>query len=1324
MDYSILNKVAVRVSIDSKPTGSGVILKNDNNIFIITAEHCIKNLKNNISIDFYNSSEGNFAQEELSKDDFEIIKSNDSKIDVVFIKIIASKSGIWIDSPEIKLVSNIFDEKKDFIFRGFPKAYENLAPANIEVSLVDQTNNSSFIIKPKNEKFDNSSYGYEQIMEGFSGSGVYFYLRGSIYLVGIVSKFIGEIIRFKAFEIFFAKSVLPEIRIYEKNDIPFEFFNIELLSDFKRQLEESENYIYIFKPETALMQLGRIENAIKKSLLPQKEKDKLLAESSFLRGIALISLEKPSSESSELVLNAYTFDSNIIKYKERAALVYYLLNEEDKSLELVKEVLKSEPFNARAWALKINLATDDVDVPCIVLEKPRFVYNRFIHSLKGKEIPTIEDLRESFGHISENVSTPTVEQIDFDNFLFYLFLSIYFLNDQNEKVRIKSRNKTQKIVSKKEEKGAEILEVLITKLARTEVEDTNLIKQASFYYELSKYKLNPTKIYALRLFTLFIENQLISQTLMKVFDIVFALLDFDLHEEVIQIIEKSEIELFDPNFYLIRAESLEKISKSQEAKNYYEKFVTEITNVDAVKLQNLLISIDALQKYEIENNLIHSYILNKTYLDEFAQNLLEGYIYRMDREKKEFSKSMANNVIVHWEKLHFNYKMAVVAIYCGIGELDKGIELFRPMLNGSDEELYLDQYIEILSLSKNYNKELLEKLEIWRLNFSPKVHFLLLELDLYRKIDNYQKIEEISKYGLEKFPEENRFKFLLIDVLYKQRKITHLEQYLDDSIFTFDFPSDNIFYLSHICIITNRVELGLELAYRQLKKFPLNNDIKMAYWGIMLKLKEQNLPINPEIVDFETIIELEVDEENDLYEISIDNYDSNPIIKSIFHKRVGDIIEYNVKFHKSKIKIITIYNKYIGEFQRIIREVNKPLSGGLPVKSMKILDENGEFNIEDFNKKLQEFYGENGLKNRIENEKIIENYQRKIIGFSQICNLLFDGNYFDCFEGLTTRPILGMNLIPLSQQNNYALTKETEFVLDFTSILLFQSLSEKIEFKDYNFYISQSTKDLIVKEIYELELSSKEKMELSILPNQVIPIVYPEIFLDNKLSKLNKILCWVEQNCKIDYIDLSLDNTDIFERLSSEVEKRHVEHTILISYKPNRILITDEKLYYSNPMVYLMSTENFFKSINYQIWEIAKLQMIGLNYKGLSLTSNTLYNAFEKSRIVIKNDQNLFQSALKNLEGEHNPNIKNIGEALKFIKDLFSINLDLPSRISLTKQIFIAIFKEPYFDISRENFKKISNMINREFYLLGDASEIVKRCLKEVLRNLQLIDDN
>lgn len=1318
-------KISPKLRIDGKNTSSSVVLNDNGTLYVLTAKHCLNDLISKISLDFYNTSNGKFESYDLAYNDYEMI-STDESIDMAILKL---KAGVLMpEIPSIKLANDVFSKKKEFFLQGFFTGNEFRKSEKIKVYYTDLEENGFRV--GTNEKLDDEVNSAQENVVGLSGSGCFFEINQDIYLIGITKKFVSKIQRFIILDFEQIRKNISQIKIYDVSQIPFDSPNIELIRDFKRQLSEAEEYIYHFKPTTAQIEVERIQKSIELSSIPSKDKDILLAECFFIKGIALISLEQNGNESNELLLKAYNLVPNEIKYKERAASVFYIIDKQDTRIPiLIEEVLSKDPYNPKVWALKNTLSDTEIVIPKLVLVKPKYRYSTFILRIGEVRTFNMNELNVDFGHISEDEISINSDDITYDTFQYYMFLGIYFLNSGNDNIR--KLSKVKKKPTSKATKGANILRILIEKLSNSELQNTNDYKQTYFFFEYSKYKVEPTKRQALRLYDLFIDDEFTSKFLFKAFEIVFALLDYDLHNEIIEVINTTKVEEIDISYKLLKSRSLQALGNNNEAITCLFEYLKDIDILDNLDLNNTSEAINILQSLGSDSNEIYLTLQGKRFGKPYYKNLLDSYTLRLTQDEETKCYDIAHDVIQsYWSELEHNEQIMVIAILASTGYLDKAIELFKPILNiEKDRNIekdkhYKDIYIQILWFNGKHNIELLQLLRDWRLYNEPQETFLKYEIQLSLQLDNYAQIEEICTLGIASFPMNNEFKYHLICALFKQNKLDTVSPYLDDSLLNLILVPEAMIHLAEICIRANKIILGLELAYQQVKKIPDNIDIQMSYWSLFLLIDNEYFETQEKhtLVEIGTVVKFEIENETDFFDVTNTSLASNPIIASIYQKQIGETVLVTTHVHTNTGKILGIYDKYQGELNRISSKIEKPLSGGLPVKSLKFENsDDGSFDIELFNQKLQNEFGIDGYIRQLEQNKIIEQYQNKEIGFFSLCISLFSGNFITCFDAITRDINFGVIIVPLMYQREIKFTQDVSFVLDLTSILLFHTLSNHISFQDYNFYIAQSTKDIIINSIYELQSSLQDTMAITILPDKVIPFFYPDNHREIKLKKLNCVLDWVNENCKIDYPTHIIDERKIMELLRTcSTLKKSVLTNLLITQKGNKILISDDFFYHksnASASVEIISTEYFIRQMNPQLWEYAKLEMIQMNYKGLTLTTDTLINIFEKTRIITNMNSNHLSSAFENLEGSYNPQVGNVDEALGFIKYLFSISSDRGRKIMITKLIFTAILKDPYIEISNRSLETLYSKIELVLYLLGDAPTIVKKCLDDVWHN-------
>ena len=912
--------------------------------------------------------------------------------------------------------------------RGFPKILKTF-PNNLDLKLKD-TGDLSFEVKVTDETFDTSVNNYEDVMEGYSGSGVFFHLNQELYLVGIVCTFFPDYVKFKAFNISSFISLLQEIQVFTQNDIPFELSNIELTNDLRRQLSEAEKYVQHYKVVTAQKEVESIRNAINLSSLPQKVKEELLAECNFLEGTILRIISKDKPKSDELIIKAHVLQPENIKYQERVTQVYYDTSKDDPKVNiLIEQVLTKDPFNPRMWSLKQHISNEVIEVPDIVKNKPLFIYHKFVYRNGSNKRIMYEELKVEFGHLTEFVPTPSLEDINSESFNYYFFLGVYLLNIDNVKIRrrLHGKNSEPAPITDKERKGRDILEVIHQKVRTIEIPDSQLAKQAIFFYEFARYRINPSKQQSLKLYVSFINDVFILTELRKAFDIVFALLDYDLYNEVVEVIEKSKIEEEDPSFYILRAEALEKLGRKSDSMKCTEKYLSEIQKVDELALSNMLDSIATLlSSKESKGDYLLKLLSNKIYTIDYYEDLLKAWILCFDSENHAEGKTIVYRLISIWEKIEGMSRLRIVAILGEIGDLEKAIELARPILDYDTENIHLEAFINSLWHCKQYSQELYDLLQKWRLNFSPKLNFLLHELSICHRLDNHAKIEEICIDGLRQFSKNEQLIFGLVRVLYIQNKLSDIPQYLDDSILQFNLTSVDLLNLSIICVRVGKPELGLELAYLELKKNYESVSSQMQYWNIYRHYESRNSVIKYETVELGTTVGLKIGDETLIYDVTNENIETNPIIKEIYQKKLNDTVHIQNRYQDDSVTINFIYDKYSGEVAKIMKKADEPLAGGLPVKFLNIatnedgsIDRDGTFQI------IQQQYGVQGLLDKWDRDKTIEEYQSDEIGFWLLCNSLFSGNPFDCFETIIQDVNLGVTLSPITKQKRFEINQDT-----------------------------------------------------------------------------------------------------------------------------------------------------------------------------------------------------------------------------------------------------------------------------------------------------------
>ncbi|MBE7645183.1 trypsin-like serine protease [Tenacibaculum finnmarkense genomovar ulcerans] len=186
MITDILEKSCVRITIKKEGEninqGSGVIIVNDNNYYVLTAFHCLGDSLPNIN-DIYIETQEDYKSE-FKKINIVSIKSSDDIKDWVLIKI------DFHDEENLLQKINLgkgFINKEQVVFYGYQGILNTqFRFFNGEINLVT-TNKQEFVIKLKNDSFSQGDLDGNEVAQGLSGSGVFIEKNEKLFLIGILN---------------------------------------------------------------------------------------------------------------------------------------------------------------------------------------------------------------------------------------------------------------------------------------------------------------------------------------------------------------------------------------------------------------------------------------------------------------------------------------------------------------------------------------------------------------------------------------------------------------------------------------------------------------------------------------------------------------------------------------------------------------------------------------------------------------------------------------------------------------------------------------------------------------------------------------------------------------------------------------------------------------------------------------------------------------------------------------------------------------------------------------------------------------------------------
>ena len=220
---NFISKYSVRISISDTPNGSAIIIPMPTGEYdyVITAKHCLIEkekgiLYENISIDFWNESEGVFYDNSLQINHKQIILPKNDDLDLALIVLKKTDSSSFFQKGnESFSCGDSLSSQKDFFFRGFPKGMDN-EPHNQPCQYSSSDTN---YLKLSASQLETNDTGANANADGFSGSGVWFKYQSRFYLTSIVKDFNKALPTFKTIKINKVNEILGAYSEYKNIEL-------------------------------------------------------------------------------------------------------------------------------------------------------------------------------------------------------------------------------------------------------------------------------------------------------------------------------------------------------------------------------------------------------------------------------------------------------------------------------------------------------------------------------------------------------------------------------------------------------------------------------------------------------------------------------------------------------------------------------------------------------------------------------------------------------------------------------------------------------------------------------------------------------------------------------------------------------------------------------------------------------------------------------------------------------------------------------------------------------------------------------------------------
>ncbi|WP_163325035.1 PIN domain-containing protein [Draconibacterium mangrovi] len=1017
----------------------------------------------------------------------------------------------------------------------------------------------------------------------------------------------------------------------------------KLLEDeWKRQLVVYKENILNFKPKTALNLLLKLEESFATNdVKPSKS---LLSSIEFLKA-QCYELIGNSKEMYQSYIKANQLNSATIQIKERACYSYAKIKENEKSNNLIEEILKYDEFNSWAWAVKIildegrNLESHILGTPLLVRNDWNFKRLVYLNILNGSDFAHQLEIFNKYEFLNESYDEEPLTLSNYKKALFVVqinltqLLSAPFLeftrNQTNDIKLIKNINI--------------IFRHFINEMAESEI--LGNFKTVEFCYYFSEFVLTGSRESVLKMKSLYAEiNKQDLSLLMMLANSLQLIGEID---EAIAVINKQETKLIET----IQLEAYCYIKKS-DIENYIRvsrELLNSITEIDLNSSESIFaIPVTLYDNNRINDIEVSDFLTDKEFENEELKKFVTSFVQILKRENIEGSIKELQSIENKIFKLESSIRFYIPFSYYVLERWDLAISSFRKYLSTDKQSRDLYFYILALDKSLSNHKELLELLAIWRNGFAFNEVLLKIEADVCRQLPDWDRCLIISEKYLSKYPSDEPslvlklFSLNEIDIKDKTEKIKELAEIFKTHDFKF---YGHVQSVVRVLIENKFYQIALDILY---KKATDNGNIqaRMDYFLATTQMPEELIQ-EKEIVELGSYVKFSIDNETKFLKID----KGNSLAERLLGHKTGDtvIIERPMVKTIDNVQIHRIMNKYLYLHDEILEDVRSNPYSGFPMQSVQFKDTSPE----GINKTFIELFGAEGTIRNDRQDDAFKNYYNFNLSFTEIIIQIFNSNYLGGYFNLIISKD-GITQIPMIYYPENILFKDVEIVLDVSSLLILHQISREhnIIF-EHKFLIAKGVVEYIRASLKKEKHDPKEKMSINITLDGVTADKIPEGASSSNVIYLQRLLEWIESNCTETIVASKLD---LIRKLGGKIENEIfmsllIENLSLVMEKENRILLTDDSIYFKFLPIKsrrTISSELYVKSTEHGN-DGCYNEFVKNKYVGHTFQSNILVQEFNKK---LKDQPNNFAHCINNTTLRLIPNKNTIYTIVGFLKQM------------------------------------------------------------------------
>lgn len=991
--------------------------------------------------------------------------------------------------------------------------------------------------------------------------------------------------------------------------------NADLELQWKDRIDAYVSTLKAFKPQTALALLIALEKSF--DISTKKPTDEFKAAIKYQKGICYQFLGN-KDEYCKAFIMAYSLNSAVQSYKEKAALAYYRLSNVNEAQKLSNELLKDNPFNPIANSITV-LISDDIEsvinnISPIIYKDVLFqsiLWHDFaadytkVRFLENKNlIPQRNDI--------------SIFDVDIDNFNKAVFYIEILLTDFVRKYNYIGFSKIEHIDNDLFTLLEQLFDKLLDELKNTEMESK--LYMLFFYGAFTKYILTSDKKYVLQMrefYLNFFSDDILFCSLCANCLQMEGYIDFAL--DTVDTAKLTNFELA----YLKAFCYLKKKDIGQYVK-YILEGITSLTTIDNRIKDAYLFLIISLKTScnltDIDSNFFYK---DKIFENSEMKKLVEIGTRCLHKTIIEESEEDEIKKLIDVFKNDKIPLLFIADVYFFCNKHKEAVALYEEYIDIEHESKELFFYIMSLEALKIGSSTLIFLLEKWRRNYSYDEQLLRLEANLHSAALNWEKCIEISDYVLVNHP--NNDAFLVLKMIASDR-LGNIEL-LDDTISKYfknrTYELDNISVVIEILNRHGYLDESVKILYECIDRDKDNSQLLMLYMNTSLGYSDQKKELFQQFeqVQKECFVKYQINNNIKFAEIK-EGSNSGMFVG----KRVGDTFTHG----SYTISILRIMDKYLYLHDLIYQKVYEmpPELSGLPMESFSF----DPSNPQSFLETLKEKFGGVGTERQKAIKELIDGYYSRQISYTEIIMNICDGNYLAGYFYLAFTQS-GIVTIPITFFDQFDYPDNPQYIIDLSSLpILFQIANNHNIKYPCKLHISKYHVEMLKRILHKIQTDPTSTLSIIVTNEDVTKIEIPTNAKGNDIDYLTKLIGWVKENCIEVFEPESLDLKRSLQKHDFRTQSfaDYFVNTCSYSHNKNAIIVTEDTLYLKfnfTPLNALISSETFVKKTLGK--EHPALKEFILNkYIGYSLSFEQLKNEFD---LYIKGERNNYEFCIKNI---------------------------------------------------------------------------------------------